>query len=242
MSKSMVASFIDSMKLDDDERFSSIYDIIDYLEKANIQEAEINADLVKCEERTRLSSKEKSRIRRDCKGRLKDLQREIDDTLDLLMDYTTFDAKVILPVIAKFLSISEDEEFGLMSDVTFNDDGEVFTAKPVRFKGITYYIITTLSNIDFLEKIRFNPVYNSKISIEKYLSALDDNNYICIEKTKKINILDGVFLDESFANYPELIRLGYAIVNLKLRHPEFTDDDVFDAILTTVRRVPRITR
>lgn len=242
MGKGMLASFIDLMKLDDSERFDSIYDIMDFFEKANIQEADINAELEKCDARTRLSSREKNRIRRDCKARLKDLQREIDDTLDLLTNYTTFDSKVIMPVIAKFLSITEDEEFGLMSDVSKDDDVEVFTAKPVKFKGTTYYIITTLSNIDFLEEIRLNPLYNSLKSIEEYVGALDNDKYICIKKPKKINILDGISLEECFVNFPELKRLGYAIVNLGLRHPEFTDDEIFDAILKTVRRGPRVTR
>lgn len=212
-------------------KFKSVFEIVEFLENANKEEEYISQNISLL---NKGNIARRIEVTREYKNSLNQLRREIDYSLDLLTRLTTFDAKIFLPFLAEYLSTVEDEPYGVMSDIK-----EIDGYDAIKAKGIKYYFVTTLSNIEVLIESKRANINKDIYDIGEYLNMLDDEKFICFEKHRKINILDGDVLDEYLENYPKLKRLGYAIANLRLKHPEFKDEEILKTILDVVQTKKR---
>lgn len=229
--------------------FNSLNELEDKIIECNLREIEITDTLKKYYNKLNtypLFDPNKKIIKKeikDLKNKLKTINKIRNKCNNIFTDLTTFDTITLLKFLTKYISIIEKEDYVLLDNIEIEDYRLIPTGKTIipYFDTETYHIITTKSNSELLKDNETESWFTDSVSddIDEYLSVIKDNKYICIEDYKELFILNNGKLDEDFRKYPYIEKVGYQIVDLKLKNPELDDETILNTILNNTNIIKK---
>lgn len=212
--------------------FTCVKDILIYLEMCEEEQTKVFDRLDKI--KIGLfdpDRKELSQERKDLKQKLRIIKFRIEKCVEILENNTTFNNRVFLNFLAKYLSLKEGTEYALM-DITEDNVGLGIATKTYGCMASKYNVVTTANNKKLLEKQGSSGTFGATTDdINEYFRVCKDKKYICLLDEKNYTLLDGSSLREGFERYTYLQGLAFRLVDLKIQNPKLSDEKRLNMVL-----------
>lgn len=182
-------------------------------------------------------SKELKQKRNDLKKQLRIIKFRIENCVGILEKNTTFNRRLFLNFLVKYLTLREGVEYAVMT-VTEDDVALGIATKTYGCMSTEYEIITTTDNKSKLESKGDQGTFGATTDdINDYLKVCKDKKYLCFsEEETQFTLLRGSSLSKEFAKYPYFRNLAFDLVDLKMQNPNMSDEERLKAILNSVQK------
>ncbi len=177
---------------------------------------------------------------KDKRNQIYDLSLKMSDIIYDLKDYTTFDSNIILPIVAKYMSDKENEEYVVTKIKECDYDEYTPSNTPIdnsfmitKRYGFKYNVITTKDISEKLETVE-PPKY-----VSDYFYGIDESKYLILNDRKQYTLLNGFSLNKSFIKYPFLLDLATCIIDIKLSNPDIKDIDIYNNIFYEQKKLEK---
>ena len=211
--------------------FTSVKDVLIYLELCEEEQKKTFSRLNKMNIGF-FDSKELKQKRNNLKDQLRIIKFRIGKCVEILEQNTTFNKRLFLNFLVKYLTLREGVEYVVM-DIT--EIHYFFTVKIMLPIYEEYKVITTVDNKKKIQKQNSNVLDGGCTDdIDSLLEVCNDKKYLCLPDDKdevKYNLLKGASLSECFGRYPYLREAAYELVDLKLQNPSLSDAERLSKIL-----------
>ena len=179
---------------------------------------------------------EEKNYRKKLKSELKQVRKNIASAETLFENNSTFDCISLLTFLKNYLSLKEQEEYTLIGDSTHNFDTSSYTTIRTNTYRESYYIVTTSSNAENLINNEILSHCFQICDIDDFLSKCNDDKYICMEQKTNYSLLKKEKLNPIFKKYPYLEDAAYELVDLKIDHPEYTDEQRLNIVYSNLQK------